>query len=63
MAINPQEVDDLAHVIAWIFEAPLRLNGCGAHMVRPCLVTNGQRSQSRPWVGLVCAPHGMAMAR
>ncbi|TMU94302.1 hypothetical protein FGK60_34190 [Streptomyces sp. DASNCL29] len=63
VAINPQEVDDMAHAIAWIFEALLRLNGHGADMVRPYLVPNEQRSQGCPWAELVCAPHGMVMAR
>ncbi|MGW5442574.1 hypothetical protein [Streptomyces sp. DASNCL29] len=53
----------MAHAIAWIFEALLRLNGHGADMVRPYLVPNEQRSQGCPWAELVCAPHGMVMAR
>lgn len=34
VAINPQEVDEMAPAIAWIFEALLRLNGHEANMVR-----------------------------
>jgi hypothetical protein len=69
VAINPMEVDDMAHAIAWIFEALLRLvlplsgRHRAADMARPYVVPNEQWSKSRPRVELVCAPHGMVVIR
>ncbi|MDW6062308.1 hypothetical protein SAZ11_35155 [Streptomyces sp. FXJ1.4098] len=38
-------------------------DGHGADMVRPYVVADGQRSEDRPRVELVRAPHGMVVIR
>lgn len=52
MALNPLEVDDMAHAIAWIFG-----------LVRPYAVAHERRRESRPRVRLVRASHGTVVAQ